>query len=375
MSTEACVCCMPSSPGEPAGHRRDQPVAGAGGHQHRADLRRCAARTCASAAPAAASASCSRLAARCSGAASMPVLALISAALIGDQEKLALRMTSSLQQTCSPRTTASASSTGCTRNASRHPDRRVGAHRRDRLDRHAAPDGRARLAAPERTRSMNAVTSRLRGWNAITKSSSPIVPAGAQLGARAVPRVLVVQHHRPPGERLQLGHRSRRRRGSRRCGNDRVVRVVVGQHEGQRVRGGQELGDRRLDRPAARWRGGACAGTRRRAGRRSVSSVSASQVGGSALVGALAPRPTLRSPSSHGVSTGRNTSSRRRGRSRQRVGPLVEHRDRVPVDPEQVLRQVAQQLEAAGVGRRTRRGPGCRCRSAPWPRSRARSPR
>ena len=49
----------------------------------------------------------------------MPVFLLISAALIGDQEKLAFLMTSALSQTCSPRTIASASSFGWTAKASR----------------------------------------------------------------------------------------------------------------------------------------------------------------------------------------------------------------------------------------------------------------
>ncbi len=49
----------------------------------------------------------------------MPVLAAISSALIGDQEKLAFLITSALVQTCSPRTMASASNLGCTANTSR----------------------------------------------------------------------------------------------------------------------------------------------------------------------------------------------------------------------------------------------------------------
>ena len=49
------------------------------------------------------------------------------------------------------------------------------------------------------------------------------------------------------------------------------------------------------------------------------SSASASQVGGSSPH-AVSTAATLRSPCSHGVSSGRKTSSRPRGRSRHRVG-------------------------------------------------------
>jgi hypothetical protein len=49
----------------------------------------------------------------------MPVLAAISSAVIGDQEKLALRMTSALLQTSSPRTTESAVSRAGTSKTSR----------------------------------------------------------------------------------------------------------------------------------------------------------------------------------------------------------------------------------------------------------------
>ncbi len=147
----------------------------------------------------------------------MPVLALISAALIGDQEKLVLRMTSSLAQTCSPRTTDSASIAGITENASRT---RIGGY--GRTGWRACTGGVAlvldRFAAPARTRSMNAATSRLRGWKAIDEVVVADLASRSQLGARPVPRVLVVQHHRPPGAAPRAPGPPRGRRGSRRCG-------------------------------------------------------------------------------------------------------------------------------------------------------------
>src|SRR6516225_1658831 len=79
MSTEACVCCRPSSPDS----------------QHPID-------------------GICRLLVQV-----LTSTAAISSALIGDQEKLAFLITSALLQTCSPRTMASASSLGWTANASR----------------------------------------------------------------------------------------------------------------------------------------------------------------------------------------------------------------------------------------------------------------
>ena len=93
-------------------------------------------------------------------------------------------MRSSFVQTCSPLTTASDSSRGITRELLAHDG---GQERRDRA---RAPRPAARAAGGRgrraRTRRMNSSTSRLRGTNATTKSSSPIFPtSSSRLAARS----------------------------------------------------------------------------------------------------------------------------------------------------------------------------------------------
>ncbi len=175
----------------------------------------------------------------------------------------------------------------------------------------------------------------------------------AQLGAGPVPWVLVVQHHRPPHQRFQLGHFL--------VGVEdvlgaehRVVRVVIGADESQRVGLLHELGHRRLDR---RQLGSHCAawcGTRRTAARTPCSR-SRRPRWAAAGEGALdrgdlplAVRPRGHQGQEHVIAMLRQVTPAGRA--------LVEHSDRVAVDPEQVLAQVAQQFKPPRIG--TRFNPG-----------------
>ena len=168
----------------------------------------------------------------------------------------------------------------------------------------------------------------------------------AQLGPGAVPRVLVVQHHRPAHQRLELGDvlvGVEDLLG----GEDRVVRVVRGHDEGQRVRLGQELGHRRLDRGQL---GGVVQLGPEQAEQQVEDGVLGLGVPGrreraEGLLDrghlALAVLPRRQHGQVHVIpALGQVTPA---GRA------PVEHGDRVAVGPVEVLAQVAQQFEAPGV--------------------------
>ncbi|MEK6438405.1 hypothetical protein [Pseudonocardia sp. T1-2H] len=131
-------------------------------------------------------------------------------------------------------------------------------------------------------------------------------------------------------------------------GEDRVVRVVLGKHEGQRVRRAQELRDGRLDR---RQLGGVVAAVAEDVEEQVEDGVLRRLVPrGGQLAIRLLDRGDLPVPvdprGEHGQedvrAVPRDVPPARRA--------LVVHRHRITVDPEHVLSQVAQQLESAGVG-------------------------
>src|SRR5256885_15373236 len=102
----------------------------------------------------------------------------MSSALIGDQEKLAFRMTSVLSQTYSPRTIASAASFGWTANASRTRTGGEGAggatapiSLRQGGTAGVMPPG-CPLGGPVLlTPSVEGITARVTGWEATTERS------------------------------------------------------------------------------------------------------------------------------------------------------------------------------------------------------------
>ena len=168
-----------------------------------------------------------------------------------------------------------------------------------------------------------------------------------QHGARAVPRVLVVQHHRPADQRLQLGDALVGVKDLLGAEN-RVVRVVIGYHERQRVGLIQELSDRWLDRRQLGGMVQLVAEQVEQQAEHLVLGVGVPRCGQLTegalnrghLTLAVFPRGQYRQENI--VATLRHVAPARR--------PLLEHRDRVPVGPEQILAQIAQQLKAPRVG-------------------------
>ena len=195
---------------------------------------------------------------------------------------------------------------------------------------------------------MKAITSRLRGWNATTKSSSPISAAprssvrdrshgywlcstiAHRISASSSGTLLVgvedVLGAGTPGSpgRARASRTSARRAGSR---NSATVGLIGGS--------------------SVAW----CSLLRNRSNSRlnTVFSVSAIPRGRQLTEGALdrgdlalAVLPRGQHRQEHVVAALRQVAPARR--------PLVEHGDRVPVGPEQVLAQIAQQFEAPRVG-------------------------
>ena len=223
----------------------------------------------------------------------------------------------------------------------------------------------------------------LRGWLARMKSTH-LAAAGvehhdvvvvAQLadrgepGLRAVPRVLVVQDHRPPVQRLQLGDVLAAVEDLL-VAVDRVVGVVGRQGVGEAARARS-----RISATVGLTAGSSVAWKRRwRSTSNSTwkirSSTSPSQVAGSAANSSWMAA-TLRSASCHG---GQHREEHVVAVARHVPPPgraLVVHRHREPVGPEQVQRDVAHQLEAgASSGRPPRSDAGSPFRWGPWPRSR-----
>jgi hypothetical protein len=168
----------------------------------------------------------------------------------------------------------------------------------------------------------------------------------AQGRLRALPRVLVVQHHRPAPQRLQLGYRivGVEDLGG---GEDPVVRIVAGQHQGQRVGPVQHLRHRRRDR---RQLGGVVALVPEDLEQQREDLVLAAGVPRGRQAGvAVLDRGDL----PVAVLPRREQRQEDVGAAARHVppagGPLVEHRQRVAVDPVQVLPQVAQQREPVRV--------------------------
>jgi hypothetical protein len=168
-----------------------------------------------------------------------------------------------------------------------------------------------------------------------------------QLHLRPVPGVLVVQHHRPAVQRLELRDV---------LGDvedvgvvvDRVVRVVARQPEGERARLLQELRHRGLDR-------------RQRRGVVLPVAVDVEQdVEDPVLAALVPPRRQLRVGLLHRGDLGLAVLPRLQHREedvRARPGdvgpaggPLVVHGDREAVGPEQVQGHVPHQVVAGGVG-------------------------
>ena len=168
-----------------------------------------------------------------------------------------------------------------------------------------------------------------------------------QLGARAVPRVLVVQHHRPPLERLELGYGAL---GVEDLAEpeDGVVRVVLGHHPGERAGALEELGHGRLHRGQL---GGVVA----------LVPVEVEEQVEDRLLGGGVPGGRQALPRALDGGHLRLAVLPRREHREEDVGappgqvpppggPLVEHRHRVAVDPEEVLSEIAQEAEPVGVG-------------------------
>ena len=134
---------------------------------------------------------------------------------------------------------------------------------------------------------------------------------------RQVPRVLVVEHHRQAVERLELGHRLRAVEDLL-VAVGRVVRVVGREAEGEVRRIARDLRHGRLHRRELGRVVALVAEDVEQAAEDPVLGVGVP--GGGKLGPRLVDGGDLRSPCSQGVSSGRKTSSRRRGRSRHRVG-------------------------------------------------------
>ena len=170
-----------------------------------------------------------------------------------------------------------------------------------------------------------------------------------QSGVRAVPRILVVQRHRPAAQGLELGHALVAVEDVLQA-EPGMVRLVRSEPVHELRAGGAGLGDRRLDRrQVGRMVPLVAKDVEEHAvqvvldlGRPRRGQLPVAGLDGRHLAFAVLPRGQRRNedvvaPPGHVPPAGR---------------PLLVHRDHVAVHPEQVQSQVAQQLVAIGVAAR-----------------------
>ena len=229
-----------------------------------------------------------------------------------------------------------------------HSHRRVRAHRRLGGDRRGvggvAATGRARL----RPDASGGGSRGRRGCAGGTPRRSRRRAASPTAVSRAapVPRVLVVQHHRPAVQRLELRHVLGAVEDLL-VAVDRVVGVVGGQRKVRPVGLGEDLGHGGLDGGSSVAWSLRCRSTSNST-LKIRSSTSASQAGGSAAK-PVCTAATLRSC----VLPRRQHRQEDVVAAARHVPPagraLLVHGHREPVGPEQVQRDVAHQLEAVAV--------------------------